>query len=227
MHYRPEHKAETHQKIVKDASRRVRSEGITGAAVSAVMRDAGLAHGGFYKHFESKDELLIESLREAFKEIAATLTAAAARARPEAVWKAIVKTYLSLEYCDHVENGCPLPALAPEMARSDETMKAGIFEEVKKYKSRMQPFMPGERTVDKERAFFSFFQRWSGQLKSFGCCRSQRCERKFWRAQENLCCAAFDYWVKIGYLKNEMTSRQAETLAAAQGLEVLAVDRSP
>ena len=165
MHYRPEHKAETHQKIVKDASRRVRSEGITGAAVSAVMRDAGLAHGGFYKHFESKDELLIESLREAFKEIAATLTAAAARARPEAVWKAIVKTYLSLEYCDHVENGCPLPALAPEMARSDETMKAGIFEEVKKYKSRMQPFMPGERTVDKERAFFSIFSTMVGAVE--------------------------------------------------------------
>jgi TetR/AcrR family transcriptional repressor of nem operon len=58
MRYLPEHKAETHQKIVKDASRRVRAEGMTGAAVSAVMRDAGLTHGGFYKHFGSKDELL-------------------------------------------------------------------------------------------------------------------------------------------------------------------------
>ena len=67
MRYQPEHKAEIHQKIVKDASRRVRAEGITGAAVSAVMRDAGLTHGGFYKHFESKDELLTESLSEAFQ----------------------------------------------------------------------------------------------------------------------------------------------------------------
>ena len=70
MRYRPEHKIETHQKIVKDASRRVRAEGITGAAVSAVMRDAGLTHGGFYKHFGSKDELLMESLSEAFQETA-------------------------------------------------------------------------------------------------------------------------------------------------------------
>ena len=70
MRYQPEHKAEIHQKIVKDASRRVRAEGITGAAVSAVMRDAGLTHGGFYKHFGSKDELLMESLSEAFQEIA-------------------------------------------------------------------------------------------------------------------------------------------------------------
>lgn len=165
MRYRPEHKAETHQKIVKDASRRVRSEGITGAAVSAVMRDAGLTHGGFYKHFESKDELLIESLRDAFNEIAETLAAAAKRAKPEAAWKAIVKTYLSLEYCDHVENGCPLPALAPEMARAGKTMKAQIFEELKKYRSRMLPFMPGERSADKERAFFSIFSTMVGAVE--------------------------------------------------------------
>src|SRR5215470_12176808 len=70
MRYRPEHKVEIHQKIMKDASRRVRAEGLNGAAVSAVMRDAGLTHGGFYKHFGSKDDLLLESLREGFREIA-------------------------------------------------------------------------------------------------------------------------------------------------------------
>ena len=69
MRYGPKHKTEIHRKIVKDAARRVRAEGITGAAVSAVMRDAGLTHGGFYKHFKNKDDLLMESLREAFQEI--------------------------------------------------------------------------------------------------------------------------------------------------------------
>jgi TetR/AcrR family transcriptional repressor of nem operon len=61
VRYRPEHKVEIHRKIVKDASRRVRAEGLTGAAVSAVMKDAGLTHGGFYKHFGSKDDLLLEN----------------------------------------------------------------------------------------------------------------------------------------------------------------------
>ena len=56
MRYGPEHKLEIHRKIVKDASRRVRAEGLNGAAVSAVMKDAGLTHGGFYKHFGSKDD---------------------------------------------------------------------------------------------------------------------------------------------------------------------------
>ena len=165
MRYRPEHKVETHQKIVKDASRRVRAEGIAGAAVSAVMRDAGLTHGGFYKHFGSKEELLMESLSEAFQETADRLAHVAEQSQPETAWKAIVKTYLSPELCDHAEYGCPLTALAPELARADKAMKAQIFEELKKYKSRMLPFMPGQRTADKERAFFSIFSTMVGAIE--------------------------------------------------------------
>lgn len=165
MRYRPEHKAEVHQRIVKDASRRVRAKGLSGAAVAAVMRDTGLTHGGFYKHFGSKDELLLESLREAFREIADNLARAAEQARPEAAWKAIVKAYLSLEYCDHAERGCPLPALAPEMARVDIGMRGQIFAELVKYKDRMLPFMPGRRTRDKERAFFVIFSTMVGSVE--------------------------------------------------------------
>jgi TetR/AcrR family transcriptional repressor of nem operon len=62
-------------------------------------------------------------LGEAFQEIADRLTHAAKQSRPETAWKAIVKTYLSLEYCDHIESGCPLTALAPELARIDKAMK--------------------------------------------------------------------------------------------------------
>ena len=165
MRYQPEHKVEIHQKLVKDASRRVRAEGITGAAVTAVMRDAGLTHGGFYKHFGSKDELLMESLSAAFEEMAERLAHVAEKSPPETAWKAIVKTYLTLEYCDHVEYGCPLTALAPELARADRAMKPRIFEELKKYRSRMLPFMPGRRTADKERAFFSIFSTMVGAIE--------------------------------------------------------------
>jgi len=153
MRYQPQHKADIHQKIVKDAARRLRARGLTGAAVSAVMRDAGLTHGGFYKHFGSKDELVLESLREAFQEIADFMARAAEKCRPGTAWKAIVKAYLSPEHCDHAEGGCPLAALAPELARTGKTMKAQILGELTKYKSRMLPFMPGRRAADKERAF--------------------------------------------------------------------------
>src|SRR5580658_1559773 len=165
MRYPPEHKAEVHQKIVRDASRRVRSEGLNGAAVAAVMRDTGLTHGGFYKHFENKDELLVESLRESFRDIIDKLVRVAEQSPSETAWKAIVKSYLSLEYCDHAERGCPLTALAPELARVDKRMRGQILTELVKYKDRMLPFMPGRRTADKERAFFSIFSTMIGAIE--------------------------------------------------------------
>jgi TetR/AcrR family transcriptional repressor of nem operon len=164
MRYRPEHKAEVHQQIVKDASRRVRSEGLDGASVAAVMHDTGLTHGGFYKHFGNKDELLVESLREAFREIADNLAHTAEQSNPETAWKAIVKAYLTLEYCDYAERGCPLTALAPELARVDKRMRGQIFTELVNYKDRMLPFMPGRRAADKERAFFSIFSTMIGAI---------------------------------------------------------------
>lgn len=165
MRYRPEHKLETHQRIVKDASRRVRAEGLSGAAVSAVMKDAGLTHGGFYKHFRSKDDLLLESLREGFREIEDALAHAAEQPRPGEAWKAIVKTYLSLDLCEHPERGCPLAALAPELARADKSMKPQIAAELVNYKGRMLPFMPGRRRADKERAFFVIFSTMMGAIE--------------------------------------------------------------
>src|SRR5215831_12417498 len=165
MRYQPEHKAETRRKIVKDASRRIRAEGLNGAAVSAVMRDTGLTHGGFYKHFESKDDLLVESLGEAFREIADSLIHAAEQSHAEAAWKAIVKTYLSLEQCDHPERWCPLPSLAPELARSDKEMRGQIFAELMNYKGKMLPFMPGRRAADRERAFFLIFSTMIGAIE--------------------------------------------------------------
>lgn len=165
MRYRPEHRVEIHQKIVKDASRRVRAKGLTGAAVSAVMQDAGLTHGGFYKHFGSKDELLVESLKESFRDIIDRLVRAAEQSSPGEAWKAIVKTYLRPEMCDHPERGCPVAALAPELARVNKRMKPQIVGELVNYKSRMLPFMPGRRTADKERAFFAIFSTMIGAVE--------------------------------------------------------------
>jgi TetR/AcrR family transcriptional repressor of nem operon len=164
MRYQPGHKAQIHQKIVKDASQRVRAEGLNGAAVAAVMRDTGLTHGGFYKHFGSKNDLLVESLRHAFREISHTLVHAAEQSPPEVAWKAIVKAYLSPEHCEHPEGGCPVATLAPELARVDKGMKRQVVAELARYKSQMLRFMPGRRTADKEHAFFAIFSTMIGAI---------------------------------------------------------------
>ena len=129
------------------------------------MRDTGLTHGGFYKHFDSKEELLLESLREAFRDIADKLAHAAEQSHSEAPWKAIVKSYLSLEFCSHPERGCPLTALAPELGRIDKRMQGQVFAELVNYRDRMLPFMPGRRTQDKERAFFVIFSTMIGAVQ--------------------------------------------------------------
>jgi TetR/AcrR family transcriptional regulator, transcriptional repressor for nem operon len=164
MRYRPEHKAQVRQQIVKDASRRVRAQGLSGAAVATVMQDAGLTHGGFYKHFRSKDELLLESLGEGFREIADSLAKAAQQSKPGTAWKTVVKFYLSPEHCDHAEAGCPLAALAPELARVERSMKPRVVNELTTYKSQLVPFMPGRRTADKERAFIAIFSTMLGAI---------------------------------------------------------------
>jgi TetR/AcrR family transcriptional regulator, transcriptional repressor for nem operon len=165
MRYRPEHRVQIHQAIVKDAARRIRAEGLTGAAVAAVMRDAGLTHGGFYKHFGKKDELVMESLREAFRETVDRLAQAAEQSQPGTAWKAIVKAYLSPEHCDHPELGCPLAALGPELARGGKEMRARMLAEMTAYKDQMLRFMPGGRAADKERAFFVIFSTMIGAVE--------------------------------------------------------------
>jgi len=165
MRYQPGHKAEIHQKIVRDASRRVRSNGLNGAAVATVMGDTGLTHGGFYKHFASKDDLLVESLNEGFREIEDSLVQAAEQSQPGEAWKAIVRAYLRPEHCEHPDHGCPLATLGPELARVDKRIKPQIVAELVNYKSRMVPFMPGRRSADKERAFFAIFSTMIGAIE--------------------------------------------------------------
>ena len=128
------------------------------------MQNADLTHGGFYKHFENKDELLLESLSAAFREMVERLARAAEESRPGTAWKTVVKAYLSPEHCDHPECGCPLAALAPELARADDAMKVRIVAELTTYKDRMLPFMPGRRVADKERNFVAIFSTMIGAI---------------------------------------------------------------
>jgi TetR/AcrR family transcriptional regulator, transcriptional repressor for nem operon len=165
MRYGPGHKAEVHERIVKDSSRRVRLEGLAGAGVASVMRDTGLTHGGFYKHFASKDELLLEAVRQAFEDFSEQLIAAAEQGGAEAPWRALIRSYLSVENCRKVEDGCPLSALAPEMARAGSEMRGQFAKELVAYKDRLAPFMPGRRTVDKERNFFVIFSTMMGAIE--------------------------------------------------------------
>src|SRR5690348_18292053 len=66
--YEPEHKTHTRDRIVRNAARKLRAEGLSGPGVASVMKASGLTVGGFYKHFRSKDELLADAIAQAFSD---------------------------------------------------------------------------------------------------------------------------------------------------------------
>ena len=90
MRYQADHKAQTHQRIVKDASRQLRRAGLGGSGVARIMKASGLTHGGFYKHFRSKNDLLVEAVDEAFSQQRAQMMRRAQEAPAGQGWKAII-----------------------------------------------------------------------------------------------------------------------------------------
>jgi TetR/AcrR family transcriptional regulator, transcriptional repressor for nem operon len=164
MRYDANHKARTHQRIVRNASRQLRAKGLNGPAVSALMKASGLTHGGFYRHFGSRDDLVVEAIEESLQDLRDTLVAAAKEAKPGEGWKAMVKTYLTLERCDRADEGCPVAALAPDMARTRSELKQRISSAILKLRQELLPFMPGQNEEEKATNFLAIFSSMVGTI---------------------------------------------------------------
>ena len=117
MRYELEHKTRIRDRIVRNAARQLRAEGLSGPGVASVMKASGLTVGGFYKHFRSKDELLAEAIAQAFSDSEKVYSSLQNVPREDR-WKELVGLYLSPEHCDHPDTGCPVAALPPEIARA-------------------------------------------------------------------------------------------------------------
>lgn len=113
-----EDKAHSRRLIVTSAAKLFRERGIENASVSDVMKDAGLTHGGFYRHFESKEELAVAAIAEAFQAGLSHFTENPKDPAAEAA--AYVNTYLSSEHVENPNLGCPIQLLGSEIARGPE-----------------------------------------------------------------------------------------------------------
>jgi AcrR family transcriptional regulator len=114
MRYPEDHKAETHKRIVAEASRRFRADGIDATGLQPLMKALGLTHGGFYAHFKSKDALVEEALQAAANDANAQWVKAFAKEQP---LKTFFERYLSAQHRAHPEQGCPLPTMAAELGQ--------------------------------------------------------------------------------------------------------------
>src|SRR5271169_6784616 len=164
MRYEPEHKTQTRDRIVRNAARKLRAEGLSGPGVASMMKASGLTVGGFYKHFRSKDELLADAIAEAFAETNEKIHSALQHVPREDKWKELVRLYLSTEHCDHPDTGCPVAALAPEIARAKFSIRKRIANLMKERTDRWVEFMPGLTATDRERNFFVIFSAMAGAV---------------------------------------------------------------
>ena len=117
MRYSKEHKQETHARIVRKASVRLREKGAHGIGVADLMKEAGLTHGGFYAHFDSREALLIEAFAFAMDRSMEYWRKATAETSPEKRLAMIVNSYLTASHRDDPGRGCAVPTLGAEIAR--------------------------------------------------------------------------------------------------------------
>ena len=109
MRYAEGHAEASRAHIVAAASKALRQSGLSGLSVPALMKKAGLTHGGFYGHFSSRDELVAEAVMLGAEETAASVLTSGAPGLEEMLGK-----YLSLQHVKHPEAGCVLAALGTE-----------------------------------------------------------------------------------------------------------------
>src|SRR5580765_8284511 len=110
-------KEQTRERILRAAARAIRKHGYEGVGVAEVMKEAGLTHGGFYAHFESRDALLAAAAEQAGAESNEKLSRAVASANPGQELTALVDAYLSDRHAAAPEEGCAIAAAGSEVPR--------------------------------------------------------------------------------------------------------------
>jgi TetR/AcrR family transcriptional repressor of nem operon len=120
--------AQSRERIVIAAARMFRADGIDAVSVGDVMKKAGMTHGGFYKHFASKEALVAEACGFALRETRSRLRIAGESAEKGEELKAIVDTYLSERHVENPAGGCALAALGGELGRANSEARKTLDE---------------------------------------------------------------------------------------------------
>ena len=141
-------KTKTHKRIISIASKRFREKGLARVGIAELMKEAGLTVGGFYKHFDSRDDLVAEAVSSAFGGWKRRVDAAKAGG-PSVSLAKLIDDYLDEAHRDNPGTGCAFSALAPEIARSDKQTRALTSEQVRSDIQLIAGLLPGK---DKSRA---------------------------------------------------------------------------
>ncbi|MCE9579243.1 MAG: TetR/AcrR family transcriptional regulator [Deltaproteobacteria bacterium] len=131
MRYPDGHKEAVREKIVRVASEALRRHGLEAVSIPALMKQAGLTHGGFYAHFKNRDELVAEAVRAAADETGGGALA------PELSLAESLRRYLSMGHLEHREEGCVLAALGTDGARQRAPVRRAFAEVARGFLARI------------------------------------------------------------------------------------------
>jgi TetR/AcrR family transcriptional repressor of nem operon len=156
MGYSQAQKEKTHERIVAIASKRFREKGLAGFGIAELMKEAGLTVGGFYKHFDSRDELVAEALSDAFG-VWQRQTEAAESSGQTLSFEKLIDDYVSDVHRKNPGAGCAFSALASEIARSDKQTRALTSDQVKADLELIVGLVPGkDKRKARSRAILTF-----------------------------------------------------------------------
>lgn len=117
MRYGSEHKAETRARVLREAAKAIRRDGVERIGVAQVMGAAGLTHGGFYAHFKSKDDLVAQAVSYMFEDRYTAFFEGLSDTEPHVALGRFIDHYVSMGHRAALHTGCPIPALAGQVPR--------------------------------------------------------------------------------------------------------------
>jgi len=145
-------KAASHDRILDIAAARIRRDGIDNLAVAEVMKEAGLTHGGFYRHFESREQLVAEATERAMSQGSAPATKAAQLGGRRGYTK-LIDGDLSALHLDHPEAGCAVACISADVARAGGSAQATYTNQVQEYLAMLADLIDNpDRKVGKREA---------------------------------------------------------------------------
>ena len=156
MGYSQAQKEKTHKRIVAIASKRFREKGLAGFGIAELMKEAGLTVGGFYKHFDSRDELVVEALSDAFGVWQRQKDTAESSGQSLSFEK-LIDDYVNDVHRKNPGAGCAFSALAPDIARSDKRTRALTSDQVKADLDLIAGLLPGRnKRAARSKAILTF-----------------------------------------------------------------------
>ncbi len=148
MRYDAEHRERTRIRVLTEAARALKANGPYKLGVAEVMKAAGLTHGGFYVHFDSKDDLVAEAIEAAFVDSRSLFDRATADRPPKEAVARFITSYVSEAHRDHADRGCILPILSAELARMKHDARTQYAAGLRRMTARLQALLQAAGVAD-------------------------------------------------------------------------------